>query len=75
MAPYINLMILKGHFFSLFRINTARIPIVISTDTPTQMKPSFISEEWKFLSWDDHPYITRKASYKNAFFLVIAFFS
>jgi hypothetical protein len=46
--PHTNLLNVKGHFKSLSRINTVQIPIVLSIGTPTQMKPSFISEECKF---------------------------
>jgi hypothetical protein len=35
---------MKGHFRSLSQINTASIPVVLSLDTPTQIEPSFISE-------------------------------
>jgi hypothetical protein len=35
---------MKGHLKSLSRINTAPIHIVLNSDTPTQIEPSFISE-------------------------------
>jgi hypothetical protein len=40
-----NLLIVKGHFKRLPRINTAPVPTVLSIDMPTQMESSFISEK------------------------------
>jgi hypothetical protein len=48
MAHHTNLLIVKGRFKRLSRINNAPIPIVLSTDIPTQMGPRFISEKCKF---------------------------
>lgn len=39
---------MKGHFEGLPQISTAPIPVVLSFDAPTQMKPSFISKLCKF---------------------------
>jgi hypothetical protein len=59
---------MKGHFKRLPRINTAPIPIVLSTDIPTQMERSFISEKCKFLVKNTIMYLPTKTSYKNALF-------
>jgi hypothetical protein len=49
MEHHTNLLIKKRHFRSLFQIKSATIPTVLSTDTPTQIEPSFKSEKHK--SW------------------------
>jgi hypothetical protein len=66
MAHHTNLLIVKGHFKLLLRINTAPIPIVLSTDIPTQMEPSFISEK-QVLGQEHRHVLPAKTSYKNAF--------
>jgi hypothetical protein len=48
MAQHINLLIVKGHFKSLSRINATPIPIILSIDIPTQVETSFVSEKCKF---------------------------
>jgi hypothetical protein len=54
-TPHTNLQVMKGHL--KMRLNTAAIPIVLST--PTHMEPSFISESVSFGS--------RTLSCKNPF--------
>jgi hypothetical protein len=39
---------MKGHFKSLSQINPAPVPVVLSTDKPTQVEPSFMSENVSF---------------------------
>jgi hypothetical protein len=47
-SPHTNLLIMNGHFKSLSQFNAAPVPAVLSTDIPTQMEPSFVSEKAKF---------------------------
>jgi hypothetical protein len=68
MAHHTNLLIMKGHFKRLPRINTTPIPIVLSIDLPTQMEPSFISEKCKFWVKNTVMYCLQKPATKNAFF-------
>jgi hypothetical protein len=58
----------KGHFKRLLRINIAPIPIVLSTDIPTQMEPSSITEKCKVLGQEHRHVLPAKTSCKNAFF-------
>jgi hypothetical protein len=46
--PHVNLLIMKGHFKSLSQINIVPVPIVLSIDIPTNMEPSFVSENMSF---------------------------
>jgi hypothetical protein len=54
-------MIVRGQFKSLSEINTAPIMIVLRIDIPTQMGPSFISENVKFLDKNTIMYCLQKA--------------
>jgi hypothetical protein len=49
MGPTIRVAveIVRGHLKNMSRINTDSLPIVLSTDVPTQMEPSFISERYE----------------------------
>jgi hypothetical protein len=47
-AQHTNLLIMLGYFKSLFLINTAPVPIVLSTDISSQKEPSFTGKERKF---------------------------
>jgi hypothetical protein len=44
-----NVLIVRGHFKNMSRINTDSLPIVLSTDVATQMEPSFISERYELI--------------------------
>jgi hypothetical protein len=67
-------MIVRGQFKSLSEINTAPIMIVLRIDIPTQMGPSFISENVSF--WIRTPLCTAcKNQLQKSFLLIIAFFS
>jgi hypothetical protein len=48
-TPYTNVLIVGGYFKSVSRINTLAIIIVVSDDTPPQMKSSFVSENVSFV--------------------------
>jgi hypothetical protein len=74
-TPHTNLLIVKGHFKLLPRINTAPIPIVLSIDIRTQTKPSFISEECKFWVKNTVMYCLQKPLTKMRSSPVIAFVS
>jgi hypothetical protein len=69
-----NLLIVKGHFKSLSRINTSPVPTVLSINTPSQLEPSVISEKCKFCAKGTVMYCPqKKKSYKNAFSFVMVF--
>jgi hypothetical protein len=67
-TPHTNLLIMKGHFKSLPRINTAPVPIVLSIDIPTQTEQSFISEKCKFWVKNTVMYCLQKPLTKMRFF-------
>jgi hypothetical protein len=72
-APLTNYLIVKKHFKSLSRINTASVPIVLNIDTPTQMLPSLVGEKYKVFGPGTPSYVVRKITYGNAIFSVNLF--
>jgi hypothetical protein len=59
-APLTNYLIVKKHFKSLSRINTASVHIVLNIDTPTQMLPSLVGEKYKVLGQERRHMLSAK---------------
>jgi hypothetical protein len=61
-TKHTKILIAMGHSKSLSWINNAPEPIVLSTDTPVQIKPSFISEKCYVLGQEHYCVLHAKTS-------------
>jgi hypothetical protein len=65
---YTNHLIIKGHLESLFRINTAPVPAVLSNDILADMELGFISKKYKLWVKNTVILLPAKIGYINVFF-------
>jgi hypothetical protein len=64
---------MDGHFRSFSQISTAPTPTVLCIDMPTQVKPSFISEECRFRVMNTFMYCEGKKVTKLCSSLIFTF--